>query len=102
MHDHGLPITVWIGRRPRAVRKVRKRIWPHENRTRHGSTLPLAPVTGNAAAVVNLLSIVHIRIFRIMERLCGKKQRPTKKHDKAQDEWARRSGQKPEEESARL
>src|SRR3984957_18257590 len=83
VNDHCLPITVWLRRRPGAVRKVRKRIWPLENRTRHGSTLALAPVTGSAAAVVNLLSIVHIRSFRITERLCGKKQRPTKKHDKA-------------------
>src|SRR5260370_20209345 len=82
MHDHCLPITVRLGRRPRAVRKVRKRIRPPEKRTRRGSTLPLTPMTGNAAAVVNLLSILHIRTFRIVERLCGKKQRATKKHEK--------------------
>src|ERR1700737_4688902 len=91
MHDDCLPIAVRLRRRPSAVRKVRKRIWPSENRTRLGSTLALAPVTGNAAAVVNFLSILHIRTFRIAERLCGKKQRATKKHDKRHDECARRS-----------
>src|SRR5580692_1168241 len=100
MHDHCLPITVRFGRRPRAVRKVRKRIWPPENRTCHGSTLPFAPVTGNTAAVVNLLSMLHIRTFRIVERLCEKKQRATKKHDKPHDKCARRYRQKPKGESA--
>src|SRR5882672_10178721 len=94
MHDHCLPIAVRLRRRPSAVRKVRKRIWPPENRTRHCSTLPLAPVTGDTAAVVNLLSILDIRTFRIVERLRGKKQRATKKHDKASDECPPRSCQK--------
>src|ERR1700736_5372871 len=61
MHDHCFPIAVRLGRRPSAVRKVRKRIWPPENRTRHGSTLPLAPVTCDAATLVDFLSIPHIR-----------------------------------------
>src|SRR5712692_2201841 len=55
MHDHCLPVAVRLRRRPCAVRKVRKRIWPPENRTRHGSTLPLAPVTRNATTFVDLL-----------------------------------------------
>src|SRR5580704_2286821 len=88
MHDHSLPIAVRLRRRPSAVRKVRKRICPLENRILHGSTLPLAPVTGNAAALVDLLSVLHIRTFRIVERLRGKKQRASKKH-KRHDERAR-------------
>src|SRR5882672_2651722 len=100
MHDHCFPIAVRLRRRPGAVRKVRKRIWPRENCTRHGSTIALAPVTGNAAAVVNLLSILHIWTLRIVERLCGKKQRTTRKHNKPHDECSRRSRQKPQGESA--
>src|SRR6266478_6864209 len=69
MHDHSLPIAVRLRRRPGAVRKVRKRIRPPENRTRHRSTFSLAPVTGNAATLVDLLSILHIRTFSIVERL---------------------------------
>src|ERR1700680_4266356 len=101
MHDHCLPIAVRLRRRPGAVRKVRKRICPRKNRTRHGSTLPVAPVTRDAATLVDLLSIPHIWIFRIVERLCGKKQRATKKHDNPNDKCTRRSRQKPEEESKR-
>src|SRR5712692_2992563 len=99
MHDHCLPVTVRLRRRPRAVRKVRKHIWPPENRTRHGSALPFAPVTRDAATLVDLLSIPHIRTFRIVERLCGEKQRATKRHDNPNDKCARRSRQKPEEVS---
>ena len=95
MYDHSLPIAVRLGRRPRAVRKVRKRIWPPENRTRHGSTLPLAPVTRDATTLVDFLPIPDIRTFRIVERLRGKKQGATKKHDKPHDKCARRSRQKP-------
>jgi hypothetical protein len=95
MHDHCLPIAVWLRRGRSAVREIRKSIWPLEDRTRHGSTLPFAPVAGDAAAVVDVLSILRIRLFRIVERLRGKKQRETNKHDKAQDECARRSRQKP-------
>src|SRR5207237_3083005 len=80
--------------------KVRKRIWPVENRTRHGSTLSLTPVARYAATLVDFLSIPHIRIFRIAERLRRKKQRSTKKHDNPHDECTRRSRQKPEEECA--
>src|SRR6202043_1144491 len=85
MHDHCLPIAVRLRRRSGAVRKVRKRIRPPENRTRHGSTLSLAPVTRNAATLVDLLSIPHIRTFRIVERLCGKKYRTTEEHDYPHD-----------------
>src|SRR6202049_3146350 len=95
MHDHCLPIAVRLRRRPSAVRKVRKRIWPPENRTRHGSTLPLAPVTRDAATLVEFLSILHIRTFRIVERLRGKKQRATKKHDNPNDKYTRRPNQRP-------
>src|SRR6266403_5012396 len=95
MHDHCLPIAVGLRRRPGAVRKVRKRIRPRENRARYGSTLPLVPVTRNAATLVDLLSIPHIRTFRIVKRLCGKKQRATKKDDNPHDECTRRSRQKP-------
>jgi hypothetical protein len=63
MHDHCLPITVRLGRRPRAVRKVRKRIWPPENRTRHGSTLPFAPVTRNAATLATLSPFLTSGLF---------------------------------------
>src|SRR6202790_5696575 len=100
MHDHCLPIAVGLRRRPGAVGKVRKRIRPLENRTRHGSTLSLAPVTRNAATLIDPLSIPHIRTCRIVERLCGKKKRATKRHDKQQDERTRRPRQSPEEESA--
>src|ERR1700736_3385757 len=79
MHDHCLPIAVRLRRRPGTVGKVGERIRPPENGTRHGSTLSLAPVTRNAATLVDLLSIPHIRTFRIVERLCGKKQRATQK-----------------------
>src|SRR6202163_3897732 len=99
MHDHCLPIAVGLRRRPGAVCKVRKRIRPPENRTRHRSTLSLAPVTRNAATLVDLFSIPRIRTLRIVERLCGKKQRATKKHDKPHDERTRRPRQSPEEES---
>src|ERR1700736_7040192 len=95
MHDHSLPIAVRLRRRPSAVRKVRKRIWPPENRPRHGSTLPLAPVTRDAATLVDLLSIPRIRTIRIVERLCGKKQRTTKKHENPHDQCTSRSRQKP-------
>src|ERR1700720_1858633 len=101
MHDHCLPIAVGLRGRPGAVCKVRKRIRPPENRTRHRSTLSLPPVTRNAATLVDLLSIPHIRTFRIVERLCGKKQRATKKHHNPHDECTRRPHQKPREESAR-
>src|SRR6202042_155051 len=81
MHNHRLPIAVGLRRRASAVRKVRKRIGPCENRTRHGSTLALAAVTRNAAALVDLLSMLHIRTFRVVERLCGKKCRTTEDRD---------------------
>src|SRR5260370_15039531 len=100
MHYHCLPIAVGLRRRPGAVGKVWKRIRPLENRTRHGSTLSLAPVTRNAATLADPLSIPHIRTCRIVERLCGNKQRATKKHDKPHDERTRRPRQGPEEESA--
>src|ERR1700745_878662 len=98
MHDHCLPIAVRLGRRPCAVRKVRKRIWPPENCFRLGSTLSFAPVTRNAATLIDLLSIPHIRAFRIVERLCENRQRSTKEHDKPYDENTRRP-QKPWDES---
>src|SRR5216684_3531738 len=63
------------------------------------SALPFAPVTRDAATLVDLLSIPHIRTFRIVERLCGEKQRATKRHDNPNDKCARRSRQKPEEVS---
>src|ERR1700676_2247108 len=81
MDDHCLPVAVGLRRRPSAVRKVRKRICPRKNRTLHGSTVPFAPVTRDAATLVDFLSIPHIWSFRIVERLCGKKQRGTKKYD---------------------
>src|ERR1700722_7141010 len=95
MDDHCLPIAVRFRRRSGAVRKIRKRIWPSENRTRYGSTLAIVSVAGNASAVVNLLSILHIGTVRIVERLRGKQQRVTKTDDKPQDERGRRSRQKP-------
>src|SRR5258708_18769639 len=97
MYNHCFPIAVGFGRRPRAVRKVWKRIWPPENSSLHGSTLSLAPVTRDAATLVDLLSISHIRTLRIVQRLCGKKQRATQKRDN--DEYTCRS-QKPQDESA--
>src|ERR1700732_4048603 len=83
MHDHCLPIAVRLRRRPSAVRKIRKRIWPPENRTRYGSTLPLAPVTGNAAAVVNLVLLLPDPIFRNGGARIGKKKRAAKEAQKA-------------------
>ncbi len=99
MHDHCLPVAVGLRRRPSAVRKVRKRICPRKNRTRRGSTLPFAPVTRDAATLVDFLSIPHIWTVRIVERLCGKKQRGAKKHDNPNDKCTRRSRQRPVEES---
>src|SRR5258708_34725814 len=87
------------GGRPRAVSKSRNRRGPAEICPRHGSTLSFAPVTRNAATLVDLLSIPDIRTFRIGERLCEKRQRATKKHDKPYDEYTRRP-QKPWDESA--
>jgi len=99
-HARSLPSSCrWLRRRPSAVRKVRKRICPRKNRTRRGSTLPFAPVTRDAAALVDFLSIPHIWTVRIVERLCGKKQRAAKKHDNPNDKCTRRSRQRPEEES---
>ena len=59
---------------------------------------PLAPVARNAPALIGCLSIPDIRTFRIVERLCGEKQR-TKKHDNPHDECARPSRSKPKGES---
>src|SRR5450755_2268578 len=100
MHDHCLPIAVRLRRRPGAIREIRPRIRPQEHRARCGSTLALAAVTRNATTLVDLLPIPHIRTLRIVERLCGKKQMATKKHEKAHDQCARRSRQKPRGESA--
>src|SRR6202162_6401945 len=99
MHDHCLPVAVRLRSGPCTVRKVRKRVWPRKNRTRHGCTLPFAPVTRDAATLVDLLSIPRTRTFRVVERLCGKQQRATKKHDNPNDVYTRQSHQKPEEES---
>src|ERR1700722_19487609 len=73
MHNHCLPVAVRFRRRPGAVRKVRKGIWPFENRTRRGSTLSIGSMTGNAATFVYLLSIRDIRTFRVVQRLSGNK-----------------------------
>jgi hypothetical protein len=44
---------------------------------------------------------MHIRIFRVVKRLSGNKQRvANKKHDNPHDEGTRRSREKPQEESA--
>src|SRR3984893_7302588 len=100
VHDHSLPVAVWLRRSSGAIREIWKRIWSLEHCARLGSTLPVAAVTRNATALIDLLAIFHIRGLRIAQRLCRKKEMPTKKHDHAHYHCARQCLQNPRGESA--
>src|ERR1700692_3762755 len=96
MHDRGLPIATRLGCRPGAIREIRKCIlFPKEYCAGLGSSRAVAAVTGNATTLVDLLPILRVRRLGVVEHLCGKKRRATKKYYQERDEYARRFREKP-------